>query len=237
MSYPSIGFPDYSRLNPNGGRHLIDLTGPLSGVPTSPIFSTVGFSYLSAWTLNNGNTANFDVFASWYDTNNVASLLGTSKYTPNGDNNNAVNMQVMSEWCSFSHILYSGPGAETPLTYVYGSTVALNQAARGSLSSPFANASPTIAAGASTYVLPNGCSGGMVTIAVTNGANSSWFCPVDYYQASSATWMQLYLIDGAVYGVSSIVNVALPSAPIRLQPFNTDSVSRTFTVSVVPAQG
>lgn len=85
-----------------------------------------------------------------------------------------------------------------------------------------------VAAGASEQVDATTTIPGPATLCFRQGNNNSWQGLLWYYDWDQTAWIRLAWLDGADYGQSATVQVNLPAAPVRVQMYNNDTVSRSL---------
>jgi hypothetical protein len=235
MSYPPIGFPDYSRLTPTGGRYLATLSGEVSTNPATEPISSTGFGYLTLITIANGVTANYLVIVNWGANSDPSVRFTTSQYVPNNDNENVVNFQILGEWFTVEYLYISGTATDTPKTLIYATNAIEIGSPLGNFGSQYINETAAITANTTEYYEASGCYGGSVWIGVSNLIGQQWYCQVQQYDPSTAAWVTLYQIGGSSYGFSAVQEVSLPPAPTRIAMTNTESSTVSYTVTMVAA--
>lgn len=234
MSIPTIGFPDYSRYQPNGGRYLGSCSGNIGTSPSTEPISSVGFGYITLITFANGVSANYFVGLNWGDNSDPVERITDTQYVARGDSYNVTNWQVIAEWFTVEHDYVSGSTSESPTTYIYGSNVPEIGPPLGGSGSQYLNVNTNVGAGTTTYFSTVGCWGGKAMLGVSNLTGTEWYAQIQQYNPDTAAYENLYQIGGSSYGFSAVVPVALPPAPTRVGITNTAGAAVAFTISLVP---
>jgi hypothetical protein len=233
-TFPVNGFPDYSRLGPNGGRLLFALTGALSGQPASGFVSTAGFAYLSLWTAGSDDGAVYTVSVTWANDQAGDETIGDNYYVPNDLSQNVVNTQVLTEWVSITHTLISGPGTAEPTTYVYGTTVAPIGSDIRSSGLLSLNVNPTLTAGANFTEELGGCGPGKLLLHVYQPNTTEWILQVKYFDTGINAVAELYQFPGTDWPLSHTIKIIVPPSTITLELTNQSAATEAFLLTCMP---
>lgn len=234
MSYPTIGFPDYSRLPPAGGRLLGTLIGTIGAQPSTPVISSTGFAYITLMTLGTVPGGNYQVVVNWGYNSDSATRFASVYFVPDADNFNAISFPVLGEWFTVEYFYFSGPTAVPQKTLIYGTTAEPSIPLLGATGSGSINDFINIGANSNATLQGSGACQGRYKLAVSHGINSDWNCNVQQWNPATVAWDYYYSFNGAVYGQSTTQEIALIEAPVQLQVYNTDNVAANLIVSLVP---
>lgn len=230
-SYPAAGYPDYTKSIPKNGLEFTTVSGPLSGAPTSPVFSTTGYSFLLLTCNANSTTAAFWIEVDWLATSNPASKIASSTFTPDHNNNNAFKTPVLSSFCQIKHIYFSGPNTDAPVTTALGHTVDSSQSPLGSFGIHSLSGTTTVGAGLLVNVNAVGSGAGLMYCFIANANTGPYAVGIYYYNAPTNAYIKFNELDGTGTAGEAIGTISTPDAPVLIQFDNLYTASQTFTYS------
>lgn len=234
MSYPAAGFPDYSRLNPNGGRYLGTLTGVINTDPITPWISTTGFGYLNLLTNSNSVASDYEVLVQFAQLGGPGTTNAEYFYIPSNDNFNAVQIPILGQWFRVAHSYDRGPGTEQPSTYIYGTNAQITGPLFGGFGSQSILTSANVTHGGSSTFGMLGIAPGPATFSVSSVSAMNWYAQLQHYDAVIAQWLTTYQISGANTANQVNITVNLLPMPVRVLVFNNETTTQSFSVSLIP---
>jgi hypothetical protein len=234
VTYPTIGFPDYSRLSPAGGRFLGSLSGLIASNPTTNPISTAGFSYITLINLGTVPGGNYQVVVNWGFNSDGAVRFASVDFVPDAGNTNVVTFPVLGEWCTVEYFYFSGPSAVPQKTLIYGSQSPMMMPPLGATWGGYINDFPNVSGNSSINLPASGCAQGRYKLGISNGAGNTWNVNVLQYNPSTAAYGLFYSFNGSVYGQSTTQEIALVEAPVLLQIYNTAAAAVNFIISLIP---
>jgi hypothetical protein len=234
VSYPSAGFPDYSRLSPNGGRYLGELAAEPSTFPITQSISTTGFGYIYFLTNANGTTCDFEINVGWGGSSDPQNGFSTAFFAPNHDDFNIMIMPVIAEWFRVSYSFYRGPSTDFVTTYIYGSNALWNGPPYGGFGSQSVALAMTVPASSSAFSGMSGIVPGNAIFAVSSTTATGWYAQVQQYDPVTATWLIVAQTSGGSATNQATIAVGLIAAPARVMVFNESAAAEVFQVSLIP---
>lgn len=235
MSYPVAGFPDYSRLQPNGGRFLGALTGTVSTNPQTPAISSTGFTYITLLTNSNSVLSDYIVNVEWGANNDPSTSFAAAMYVPSNDSFNTVQFPVLAEWFKVNYSFYRGPGTETPTTYIYGTNSPWSGAMLGGFGSQSIASSLSVPATSIGTLGMLGISQGNACFGCSSVNAGNWYAQLQQYDAATAGWLTTYQITGTASADQALSPVALLPAPCRIQVHNLNTSVALFQATLIPS--
>lgn len=234
MTAGNTGFPDYSRLSPQGGRFLGELQGVINTNPSTPAISTAGFQYVTLTT--NGGTAGTDyqVVINWGDGSDPAVRFSSVFYTPASGDGNTVQFPVISEWFTVEYLYIRGSGIQQPTTYIYGTNAPQVVPLLGTNGSASIVQNATINAGNNTTFSSTGIHQGKAKLAFATNGTNAYFLDVNQYSAISGTWQNEYIMAGTQFGTYWVAEIALLPAPVEVVVNNASAANSQYFVTLIP---
>jgi hypothetical protein len=234
MSYPTLGFPDYSRLSPEGGRVLGTLSGVVSTNPATNPISSTGFGYITLMTKPSPPGCNYYVILNWGFNTDSAVRYADTQYVPDSANFNAVNFPVIGEWFTVEYLYLSGTNTISVETLIYGTNAPQILPPLGCSGQGYLQEYVLINSGTTqTFAVP-GCHQGRAKLCVAGAANADWFVFVNQWNPNTPGWQETYLMLGSTMGQAGVIEIALAPAPTQLAVTNTPGANQDFLVTLIP---
>lgn len=222
----TVGFPDWSRLQLQGGQQLLDVQIAVSGEYVSPVIDCLGFSFLQVSTNDGGNLAYKEVTVIFYTANNVLSGINSTSWIVTPGSLDFQQIPCMGRWATISIQNLDTPSGETVTIYAYGSNVQLPHSFNAQNSQPLATFNGNIASNTSQYVFSSSTQFGPATMSGLINSGSQWYIALQFWSKVDIDWRYLVVLYGATFGEAASQRISLPPAPTRLEIRNESSVTQ-----------
>ena len=231
----ATGFPDYERLQLAASAELAVINSDWGLSPATSWLDTAGFGYIDiAWNTL-GDTALGLITLIWATDPNGSNQIMNNELMPVASSTGAMQFPVIARWVQVTASLESGPGTDSVIVEVFGSTVLTNR-----LQSQFGpyglcTTSNSISAGTNAQTVFNTTYQGLAVFTVHDATSAKWRCNIEFWDWLAGSWRVLCSMWGAQLGNAGIATVAIPPFQCRVNVYNLDTVAETIYVNVVVA--
>lgn len=234
MSYPSTGFPDYSRYEPMGGRYLGKISAPISTNPASPVLSSTGFGYLTLFTTSVGVNALYVVIVNWGYNSDGGMRFATSSYAPSNDGSNVCQFPIIGEWFTVEHSWIGVNPNDNPVTLIYASNSLWQGAYFGGFGQQSIAETQSCPAGAQTVYGMLGIAAGNAMFSVSTVQAGTWYAQLQQFDPVTNLWITTFQLNNGGGSDQQYASVVLLPAPARVVLFNIGSAAINIAVSLIP---
>lgn len=228
----TIGFPDWSRLQMQGGQQLLSAQYTINGVLVTPTMDTLGFGFINVSIDDLGNLAHKEINVRFYADQAATIQISEMAYIIQSGSFDIKQFAVLSRYVNITIQNLETPANEIVTAFVYGSNSVMPPQQQSVASGPFINSSQNIAAGAFMTLFAPYTYMGPATLELSQYANNKWYCITRAWTKVAVGYTDTGTIFGSQYGQSIRIRVSLPACPIQLLFRNTDTVAQTLVATI-----
>lgn len=225
----TVGFPDWSRTNMEGGQQLGSFFGQKGNDPTTGIIDCIGFGYLTVEIGDSGNVHNFSIVVTWYSDKGGTNIVTTSVWCPVPGSVISRQLPLVSRYArvTCSHQVFGD--TENVGCIAFGSNVVTNNIASSQQGNPFIVNQGSLAGSTSRMVNGLYTYSGPATWSVFTDNAPNVLTQIEYFDINLATWAILHRDHLGAAVSDEIFQVTLPACPVRIAAYNNDAAAHSFT--------
>lgn len=228
----TVGFPDWSRLQMQGGQELYAAQFNPAGDLFTPVLDALGFAYVQVNFNDLGNVAHKQLTIRFYNDNGGTSQINSKSWIVVPGSEDFKTIPCMGRFFNIEMHSLETPVGEVSDVIIYGSNALVPGFSTNQPSTPLIWFRGTIGAGATQNVFASGTHEGPATLSVVATSTTAWNASLQFWSPITLALNTFQYGTGAQFGNGWTQRVSLPPAPCVLSVQNTDTVGRFFALAV-----
>jgi hypothetical protein len=231
----SVGYPDYARLDRQGGYLLYGVENITPAYDTSLVQAYVGaWPYLTLALSCNMGADTAQIVIAYFTDETFTVRVGFRIVVRQSTQFSVTQYANLSEWVSVYYVTQSGNPALFASFSVYASVGQASQTELVSTDVPIFQTDASIAATTTVNTTPQHVQPGRGLLNIYTNA-TSWFVILYYYDFGSASFLRLLQVDQTIAAKGGVFDISMLDAPMQVQIDNRDAGAETFRISIMSA--
>jgi len=226
------GYPDYARTVSQSGVQLAFNGLSKNAGHTIGVLDCLGFAFINIEIQDFANPGNTTVKVDWLSAASAGLITGSQYFTPVPACNMTIQLPTLSRYCNINISTVGAGQSGTTNYFVYGNNQPSSKLFTSEVAAPLIYASQSVNAAATLTVTATQFATGPATWTVFDNQAATFLGTILYFDASTNAFRPLAFMDSGTVGVSGIVKLSIPPAPIQLQFQNQGGAACTATLSL-----